>query len=95
MWIVELELRETPERMAARPAHRDRLTGLHERGVVSMAGPLADDSGAVIVFDLPDEEAVRQQLAADPYLTTPGVTLVSVREWKPFVTAPGGGPPRR
>jgi uncharacterized protein YciI len=87
MWIVELELRETPERMAARPAHRDRLTGLHERGVVSMAGPLADDSGAVIIFDLPDEEALRRQLESDPYLTTPGVSVRSVREWRPFLTA--------
>lgn len=94
MWIVELSLAPTEERLAARPAHRRLLTGLHERGVVTMAGPLADDSGAVIVFDLPDEEALRRQLAADPYIATPGVTVSGVREWKPFI-GPGGGPPRR
>jgi uncharacterized protein YciI len=87
MWIVELSLAPTEERLAARPAHRRLLTGLRERGVVPMAGPLADDSGAVIIFDLPDEEALRRELAADPYLTTPGVTVASVREWRPFVTA--------
>ncbi|MGN9909451.1 YciI family protein [Phytohabitans sp. LJ34] len=87
MWIVELSLAPTKERLAARPAHRRLLASLHERGTVPMAGPLADDSGAVIVFDLPDEEAVRDKLAADPYLTTPGVAVVSVREWHPFVPA--------
>ena len=82
MWIVELALVPTEERLRARPAHRERLTGLPS---VLMAGPLADDSGAVIVIDLPDEGAVRRLLADDPYLATPGVTVASVREWEPFV----------
>lgn len=86
MWIVELELRDTPERREARPAHRRLLAGLHERGVVRMAGPLADDSGAVIIFDVPDREALAALLGQDPYLTTPGVTVSSVREWRPFLT---------
>lgn len=87
MWIVELGMAPTEERLAARPAHRRLLASLHERGVVPMAGPFADDSGAVIVFDLPDEDALRHQLAADPYFTTPGVTILSVREWRPLVPA--------
>lgn len=87
MWIVELALTGTPERMAARPAHRERLAGLHERGVVAMAGPFADDSGAVIVFDVAGEVELRELLAADPYLATPGVSVTSVREWRPFLTA--------
>jgi uncharacterized protein YciI len=86
MWIVELALRDTPERREARPAHRRLLATLHERGVVRMAGPLADDSGAVIVFDVPDREALTTLLAQDPYLATTGVTVASVREWRPFVT---------
>ena len=87
MWIVELSLAPTEERLAARPAHRQLLTGLHERGVVPMAGPFADDSGAVIVFDVRDEAAVADLLESDPYFATPGVTVASVREWRPFVTA--------
>ncbi|GAA4441770.1 YciI family protein [Phytohabitans houttuyneae] len=87
MWIVELALRETPERMAARPAHREHLAGLHARGVVVMAGPLADDSGAVIVFDVAGEAEVGELLTADPYVATAGVSVVSVREWRPFLTA--------
>jgi len=40
----------------------------------------------VIVVDLPDREAVAEFLAADPYFTTPGVTVARVRQWAPFLT---------
>ncbi|GLW30619.1 hypothetical protein Areg01_35590 [Actinoplanes regularis] len=39
-------------------------------------------SGAVIILDTPDPEAV---IAVDPYFATPGVTVASVREWRPFL----------
>ncbi|MER7455713.1 YciI family protein [Micromonospora sp. NPDC126480] len=86
MWIVELTFTDAPERLAARPAHRRNLTALRERGVVRMAGPLAGDSGAVIVLDAPDRATVDAVLAGDPYFTTPGVRVASVREWAPFLT---------
>ncbi|WIM92582.1 YciI family protein [Actinoplanes oblitus] len=83
MWMVELGFEPAPERLAARPAHRELLSELHAAGTVRMAGPFADDSGAVIVLDTADP---REVLANDPYFTTPGVTVVSVREWRPFLT---------
>ncbi|GAA2396513.1 YciI family protein [Dactylosporangium salmoneum] len=86
MWIVELEFTEAPERLAARPAHREVLTGRHEAGVVRMAGPFAGDGGALIVLDLPARSDVEAFLAADPYYGTPGVTVARVREWTPFLT---------
>ncbi|MFE9955787.1 YciI family protein [Micromonospora sp. NPDC005299] len=86
MWIVELAFTEAPERLAARPAHRALLTELHEKGVVRMAGPLPDDSGAVLVFDVPDRSELDRVLAADAYFTTPGVAVARVREWAPFLT---------
>ncbi|MEJ3746303.1 YciI family protein [Actinomycetes bacterium KLBMP 9797] len=82
MWIVELTFDNTPERLAARPAHRERLTELHRAGVVRMAGPWADDSGALIVFDVPELDDL---LDADPYFTTPGVHVSARREWRPFL----------
>jgi uncharacterized protein YciI len=85
MWIVELGFASAPERLAARPAHRERLTALYGDGVVRMAGPLADDSGALIVLDVADRAAVRGFLAADPYFSTPGVVVRDVREWNPFL----------
>lgn len=86
MWIVELSFTDEPERLEARPAHRDRLADLHRGGAVRMAGPLADGSGAVIVLDVADRHAADAILAADSYFTTPGVTIASIREWSPFLT---------
>jgi uncharacterized protein len=86
MWIVELVFSEGPERLAARPAHRQLLEQLHGQGVVRMAGPLADGSGAVLVFDAADMEALERILGADPYFSTPGVKVERIRQWEPFLS---------
>ncbi|MGP3967163.1 YciI family protein [Streptomyces sp. 6N223] len=84
MLIVELAFADpaTPERLAARPAHRERLTRLHAEGRLLAAGPYADDSGALLVFDVaggrPELERI---MAGDPYYRTPGVEVAGVREW--------------
>lgn len=83
MWILELAF-DPPaheERLARRPAHRDLLQAFHADGAVLHAGPLADGSGAVIVWDLPDEASVREHMAQDPYYDAPSVTVASLREW--------------
>jgi uncharacterized protein YciI len=85
MWIVELAFTQAPERLAARPAHREKLTALHEKGLLRMAGPLADDSGAVLVFDVPGRAAVDELMATDPYFRADGVTVRQPREWLPFI----------
>jgi hypothetical protein len=85
MWIVELTFTDEPERLAVRAAHRALLTSLHRDGVVRMAGPFAGDTGALIVLELPDREAVDAIISADPYFTTPGVTVTAVREWNPIL----------
>ncbi|MCF6522632.1 YciI family protein [Streptomyces sp. JJ36] len=84
MLIVELAFTETPERLAARPAHRAALTRLHEEGRLLGAGPWSDDSGALLVFCVgrPELEAL---LDEDPYYRTPGVEVTAVREWWPVV----------
>jgi uncharacterized protein YciI len=71
--------------LAARPAHRSHLTALHRENVVRMAGPLADDAGAVIIVAAPDLKAVDSLIAADPYFATAGVDIVQIREWNPFL----------
>lgn len=82
MITVELTFDDNPERLAARPAHRQRLVALHERGVLVLAGPWADDSGALLVFDA-DRSEVDRELAMDPYYAT--VRVVALREWLPVV----------
>jgi uncharacterized protein YciI len=84
MIAVELSFTPHERRLAARPAHRSILQRLHSDGRLLAAGPWADDSGALLLFDL-DRSAVDSLLADDPYYTTTGVTVVSVREWLPVV----------
>ncbi|WP_117213906.1 YciI family protein [Allorhizocola rhizosphaerae] len=84
MIVVELAFTPDDRRLAARPAHRERLAALHKQGRLLAAGPLADDSGALLVFTT-DEETLTRIMAEDPYYTTPGVTVVSQRSWNPVV----------
>ncbi|MBV9451849.1 MAG: hypothetical protein JO345_38775 [Streptosporangiaceae bacterium] len=79
---VELTFSDDPRRFDARPAHRERVRQLYASGDLLAAGPWTDDSGALLVFKL-DEAAVRKELAADPYYSTPGITVVSVHPWNP------------
>ena len=85
MWIVELTFTGGPERLAARAVHRDRLTALHRNRIVRMAGPFADDSGAVVVFDVTDRATLDALIADDPYFRTPGVHIEQIRAWRPFL----------
>ncbi|NEB06092.1 YciI family protein [Streptomyces sp. SID13726] len=92
MLVVELVFAPAPERLAARPAHRAALAGLHAEGQLFAAGPWADDQGALLVFVV-GRERLEEILEEDPYYRrTPGVEVRSVREWSPVV---GFGPRRR
>ena len=86
MYVIELvfDSASPEQRLAARPAHREQLTKLHADGVLMLAGPWADDSGALLVFDT-DEAGIQAVIDADDYYRTPGVTVASVREWNPIV----------
>jgi uncharacterized protein len=83
MYVLELAFGDDERRLAARPAHRERLARLHAEGRLALAGPWADDSGALLIFRT-DEPGLRAIIAADPYYTTPGVTIVSTRLWQPL-----------
>ena len=84
MWALELRLSETPERLAARPAHRELLGRLHQDGIVKMAGPYADGTGALVLFDVAEKAEADQLIASDPYYSTNGVEIASVHEWNPL-----------
>jgi uncharacterized protein len=83
MICVELQFDDNPGRLQARAQHRQRLDELHAQGDLLLAGPWADDSGALLIFPA-DSNRVRQIIQDDPYYTTPGVTVLSVREWTPI-----------
>ena len=86
MYVVELAFDDNPARLEARPAHRQRLTDLKERGLLRKAGPWADDSGALLIFDVDSADELERLLAEDPYYRAPGVTVASKRRWTPIVS---------
>ena len=88
MLIVELAFTASSERMAARSAHRAFLAQLHHGGQLVAAGPWADDTGAMLIFDVERGELERI-LATDPYYCVPGVKIVHVREWTPVARPEG------
>lgn len=82
--MLELAFTDDPRRLAARPAHRQRLAQLHEKGTLVMAGPWAGDDGAMLVFAAERSE-VDEMMKEDPYYTTEGVRVVGLREWRLIV----------
>lgn len=68
-------------------AHSARLHEFHARGTLLMAGPLADQSGAIGIFT--SREAAEEFIAGDPFVRHGVVTAWDVAEWIE-VLAPGG-----
>ena len=84
MLVLELIFTSTPERLAARPAHRAILAELHRRGDLVAAGPWDDDGGALLIFDV-EPDVLDQIMEEDPYYATPGVRVAGIRPWSPVV----------
>ena len=80
MFIVELAFTASAERLVARPAHREFLARLHQEGRLVAAGPWANDTGALLIFDVKREDLDRI-LDSDPYYRVAGVEIVRVCEW--------------
>lgn len=75
------------QRLAVRPEHREYVHELFAKGHIRMSGPLADDTGAVLVYAAADVDAARALVAADPYVREGVVREVSLREWNVVVPA--------
>jgi len=88
MTLFALEYRfpeDSRRRLAVRPRHRAYLEELGRRGQVLAAGPFHDDTGALIIYAVDDEQELERLLADDPYVTEDVFGTRSVREWRPFV----------
>jgi uncharacterized protein len=81
-----------PARLAARPAHLERLRSLQEQGRLVLAGPLpaidspdpgeAGFTGSLIVAEFPDLESARDWAGADPYRAAGVYQEVQVKPFK-------------
>ena len=79
-----------PDYLQRRPPHRAEHLRLawaaHDRGELILGGALAEPAdGAVVLFQGPDERAVRAFAEADPYVTAGLVKRWWVRPWTTVV----------
>ncbi|MHA6801611.1 YciI family protein [Bounagaea algeriensis] len=81
-YVVELEYgSDRAERLRVRGEHREYCRELAERGVVLAGGPFADETGAMLVYEVADEAELRAVLEADPYTRAGVLAGTTVREW--------------
>lgn len=79
MFVVELAFTGHPSRLELRPRHRELLTELHAAGELLDAGPLEDGTGSLCFFTA-TRDRVDAAVAADPYFSCDGVSIVGIRE---------------
>lgn len=86
-WFV-VETRYRKDKYGAvRPRHREYLAKLAEDGTVAVAGPFGDDSGAVILIQAEDREALQTVLDEDPYHLEDALESRTAREFTPTMGA--------
>jgi len=79
--------RDRPEAAGVRAATRDaHLAYLKQTGVVTLAGPLMDDAGAMngslLAIEVPDRAAAEAFAAGDPYAAAGLFASVEIVAWK-------------
>jgi uncharacterized protein YciI len=84
-FVLQLSFKNDARRIEVRPAHREYLRSLLDQGRLITAGPFADDTGALLVYEAAGEQDVRDILAADPYTAADVYDIVQLREWNPIL----------
>jgi uncharacterized protein len=84
IFAVELRFTDNDRRLEVRPAHREYLATLHASGRLVSAGPWADETGAMLLYDVADEGELRDVIDKDPYTPAEVVEITAVREWRPL-----------
>lgn len=84
-FVLEIRFKNEEERLRVRPAHRAYLAELLATRRLVTAGPWADDTGAMLIYEVADEAELRELLASDPYTIAGVYDEVSLREWRPIL----------
>ncbi|MFI5607501.1 YciI family protein [Amycolatopsis sp. NPDC051903] len=86
-WYL-VEIRYVQDKVAdVRPRHREWLSKHSAEGRVAVAGPLADNSGGLVLWQADDEAALKELIDDDPYQREGVVAERTVREYKPVLGA--------
>jgi uncharacterized protein len=81
-YVVQLDFKNNERRLEVRARHREYLAELLAAGKLVTAGPFADDTGALLVYEVADEAELRDLLADDPYTAADVYDIAQLREWK-------------
>jgi uncharacterized protein len=81
-----IEYLTDPEKVQSiRPAHRQYLAQLRERGQLAVSGPFTDGTGALIVYEAENADEAEKFLRGDPFHQN-GIFLKYVlRPWNPVI----------
>jgi uncharacterized protein len=81
---------------SVRPSHRQHLNKLLANGNLLAAGPLTDDSGALIVYQAADEKELEGFMTNDPFHSGGIFLRWQIKPWKVVFgnrqLLPDGGP---
>ncbi|MDV6011171.1 YciI family protein [Haloechinothrix sp. LS1_15] len=84
-WYL-VEIQYVQDKLAeVRPRHREFVRELAEQGRVAVAGPLADDSGGIMLVQADDLDDLHAVIDTDPYYTEDAIAHRSIREYKPVL----------
>jgi uncharacterized protein YciI len=67
-----------------RPAHRSYAQSMRAKGALIIAGPFADDSGALLVYQARSKEEAKALVLEDPYTTEGVYETYALSEWRLF-----------
>jgi uncharacterized protein YciI len=73
---------------AIRPAHRQYLTSLKDRGQLAASGPFMDDWGALIIYEAASKEEAETLMKADPFNEAGVFLSYTMRPWNPVFFNP-------
>ncbi len=62
-------------------AHARFMDDLVEAGFILLGGPLESDREVLLVVGAPSADAIRERLAADPWLQDGTLSIVSIERW--------------
>ena len=68
-----------------RPAHRQYLRGLLEKGKIAATGPFLDGYGALIIYEADSPEEAESLLKGDPFHDNGIFVRWVIRPWNPVM----------
>ena len=61
--------------------HARFMDGLVASGFIVLGGPLEGDREVLLIVNAPGEAAIREQLAADPWIQNGMLSVTSIERW--------------